>query len=174
MYLEFENITFQVMSNPETFVLEEVSISQEFQGHLRPRSEFAVACQVSAASEEFKPVREETNQVENCLLVASEELQIKAKTTEEDAAAAATTTAAVEVEDGYQTPTSPKHKIPTPRECPPAPKKPRSTLLMKRKASSDSHSILISLSTEELELLFRPILTDSGCKSKKGRTSDSK
>ncbi|XXG75180.1 hypothetical protein AAC387_Pa07g3748 [Persea americana] len=170
MYLEFDNITFQVMSNPETFVLEEVANSLEFKRHLRPKSEFAIGCQVSA-SEEFKPVREETNQVENCLLVASEELQIKAKTTEDDAVAAATA-AAVEVEDGYQTPTSPEHKIPTPRQCPPAPKKPRSTLLMKRKVPSDSHSFLISLSNEELELLFRPILTDSGCKNKKGRTGD--
>ncbi|XP_042415798.1 cyclin-dependent protein kinase inhibitor SMR3-like [Zingiber officinale] len=35
--------------------------------------------------------------------------------------------------DGYSTPTSPRHRIPLPLRCPPAPRKPPSSLRSKRK-----------------------------------------
>lgn len=147
------------MSNPEAFVHEE-----DFRFLLRPNSKFPVGSQLTASGE-CNPDPEDREEDE---VASKEHDQCQAKNTEEDAVAAPEE----EEEDGYQTPTSPRHKIPTHRQYPPpAPKKPRPTLLVKRKASPDCRRILIDLPAQDLELIFGPILTHSGRKIKKARSA---
>ncbi|KAJ4971978.1 hypothetical protein NE237_005077 [Protea cynaroides] len=84
----------------------------------------------------------------------------------------------LEVEDedeGFRTPTSLDHRIPVIKQCPPAPRKPKSSFLTKRKASSSSSSatrrqlFLLDLS-QEIESLFPLALqADLGRKIKKIR-----
>ncbi|XP_043698543.1 cyclin-dependent protein kinase inhibitor SMR3-like [Telopea speciosissima] len=81
-------------------------------------------------------------------------------------------------DDGFRTPTSLDHRIPAIQQCPPAPRKPKSS--PKRKASSSSSSssstrrqlFLLDLS-QEIESLFPPaLLADLGRKIKKIRRGD--
>lgn len=70
--------------------------------------------------------------------------------------------------DGFKTPTSLDHKIPATLKCPPAPRKPKSLPLTKRKVAA-RRRVLLDL-TSEIELLFPPaILADLGGKIKKVR-----
>lgn len=76
-----------------------------------------------------------------------------------------------EEDDGFRTPTSLEHKIPVVKECPPAPKKPRSEpAVKKRKTSPNSCRVHLDL-TQEMEWLFRPLFEDSKRVIKKTRTS---
>ncbi|PIA60237.1 hypothetical protein AQUCO_00300029v1 [Aquilegia coerulea] len=64
-----------------------------------------------------------------------------------------------EDDDGFRTPTSMDHRIPVIRQCPPAPRKPKSCPMKKRKASSNLHRIKIDLS-KEIELMFPSLVSD--------------
>ncbi|XP_031487399.1 cyclin-dependent protein kinase inhibitor SMR3-like [Nymphaea colorata] len=72
-----------------------------------------------------------------------------------------------EVEDGYRTPTSPQHRIPEALECPPAPRKPKKEVRLKRKRSFDA----LHVDTVEVESFLRRIigelLADGGRKVRK-------
>ncbi|CAN6556739.1 unnamed protein product [Malus baccata var. baccata] len=71
-----------------------------------------------------------------------------------------------DVEDGLKTPTSLDHKITGSLQCPPAPRKPKSLPLKKRKAIIGPR-ILLDLSIDEIESLFPPVddvLADLGSK----------
>ncbi|KAA8549259.1 hypothetical protein F0562_000943 [Nyssa sinensis] len=71
-------------------------------------------------------------------------------------------------DDGFRTPTSLDHRMPLIPQCPPAPRKPKSLPLTKRKADG-SLRILLDLSNE-IESLFPPaLLGDLGGKIKKLR-----
>ncbi|KAH7672736.1 hypothetical protein IHE45_09G076200 [Dioscorea alata] len=52
-------------------------------------------------------------------------------------------------DDGYHTPTSPRHRLPSIVECPPAPRKPLMRLRRKRKAE-----IALAENEEEIMLFF--------------------
>ncbi|KAM1276985.1 hypothetical protein ACFX13_030139 [Malus domestica] len=71
-----------------------------------------------------------------------------------------------DVEYGLKTPTSLDHKIKGSLQCPPAPRKPKSLPLKKRKAILDPR-ILLDFSSDEIESLFPPVdgvLADLGSK----------
>ncbi|KAF9590900.1 hypothetical protein IFM89_000156 [Coptis chinensis] len=71
-----------------------------------------------------------------------------------------------EEDDGLRTPTSLDHMIPVSKQCPPAPRKPKSLPTKKRKASSN-------VCYSRMELIFPPLVPDLGRKIKKSRVSDS-
>ncbi|XP_062084942.1 uncharacterized protein LOC133791070 [Humulus lupulus] len=72
--------------------------------------------------------------------------------------------------DGFKTPTSVDTKIPVVLPCPPAPRKPKSTIL-KTKRKANRRRVLLDL-TSEIESLFPPtVLADLGSKIKKVRQS---
>ncbi|KAM6577973.1 hypothetical protein CsatB_029810 [Cannabis sativa] len=72
--------------------------------------------------------------------------------------------------DGFKTPTSVDTKIPVILPCPPAPRKPKSTI-QKTKRKVNQRPALLDLTTE-IESLFPPtVLADLGAKIKKVRQS---
>ncbi|CAN6442541.1 unnamed protein product [Victoria cruziana] len=77
--------------------------------------------------------------------------------------------ASEEVEDGYRTPTSPRHRIPEALECPPAPKKPRKEVRLKRKRSLEA----LHVDPDEVESFLRQfiggMLAEGGRKVRKVR-----
>ncbi|KAJ4725824.1 cyclin-dependent protein kinase inhibitor SMR3-like [Melia azedarach] len=75
-------------------------------------------------------------------------------------------------DEGFKTPTSSDHKIPVVLQCPPAPRKPKSRPLTKRKVSP--RRVLHDLSNE-IEAMFPPaLLADLGNKIKKVRKENNK
>lgn len=66
-----------------------------------------------------------------------------------------------EDDDGFKTPTSPNHRIPVIKQCPPAPMKLRPPpSKLKRKASSPPPRSSPSIQPEEVESIFSPIAND--------------
>ncbi|XP_058100119.1 uncharacterized protein LOC131244634 [Magnolia sinica] len=154
MYLEFYKPTFPNMADLE---VEKDRKLLQFEFLSRPILEIPNGCE-AAASEECKSQGGEGEEGKCQPVEASKENGILIEDEEND---------------GYQTPTSSEHKIPAIRRCPPAPRKPRSMPLKKRKADFDSCHIRIDIS-EDIESFFRPIIVDSGLKIKKARKGDTK
>ncbi|CAK9327035.1 unnamed protein product [Citrullus colocynthis] len=71
-------------------------------------------------------------------------------------------------DNGFKTPTSLEHKIPTSLRCPMAPRKPKPRPLMKRKVA-ERHRLLLDLSSEIQSLFPADFLVGLGGKVKRIR-----
>ncbi|KAL5973301.1 hypothetical protein ACLOJK_029951 [Asimina triloba] len=143
----------------------------EFEFLSRPTLEISRACEAEASDPEFKQQGEEE---ETCQAEDDSEEHGQAVTTESKEHGIVIEEE--EIYDGYQTPTSSEQRIPAIPQCPPAPKKPRSMPLKRRKARCCGRSILIDVHEEELESLFRPFMAvgSTSSRSKRARTGDIK
>ncbi|KAK4798336.1 hypothetical protein SAY86_030662 [Trapa natans] len=71
-------------------------------------------------------------------------------------------------EDGFRTPVSMGHRIAAAAECPPAPKKPKPVSWRKRRLDDQKDDklavsmVIIKVSDEELEAMFRPVVPFEG------------
>ncbi|XP_038980962.1 cyclin-dependent protein kinase inhibitor SMR12 [Phoenix dactylifera] len=72
-------------------------------------------------------------------------------------------------DDGYHTPTSPRHRIPEARVCPPAPKKPAHLLYMKRKVRADQARRRVDDIEGEIGSFWSAELDDAAPRTKKAR-----
>ncbi|KAJ4980064.1 hypothetical protein NE237_010844 [Protea cynaroides] len=79
-----------------------------------------------------------------------------------------------EDDDGFRTPTSLDHRIPAViHQCPPAPKKSKSSPKRKASSSSTRRQLFLVDHSQEIESLFTPaLLADFGRKIKKVRAGD--
>ncbi|XP_010922343.1 uncharacterized protein [Elaeis guineensis] len=72
-------------------------------------------------------------------------------------------------DDGYHTPSSPRHRIPEARVCPPAPKKPVHLLYMKRKVRAGQVRRRADDIESEIGSFWGAELDDAGPRTKKAR-----
>ncbi|XAR68951.1 hypothetical protein NMG60_11000375 [Bertholletia excelsa] len=166
MFTEFRHISFLLMeSNSETLNLKQDQNLTGLENSLTSTSELANGCPETASSqdsEEQGSDREEATdstedpETETTFLGNSE---------------------VAESDDGFRTPTSSDHKIPTAKHCPPPPKKPRIRFPSKRKASLlpplISQNVLLLDLSKEVESMFPPTLReDLGRKIKRARRED--
>ncbi|KAK8685408.1 hypothetical protein V6N13_041410 [Hibiscus sabdariffa] len=105
----YAQVSLLGMSNPE-------KEGFKFDIMKRPTLDFHQTTPTPSSSS-YSPTKEE-EQGETNVVLARKESQVKKKEPDD--------------EDGFKTPTSLEHKIPEPRQCPPAPRRPRP---LKRKAS---------------------------------------
>ncbi|CAJ1798358.1 unnamed protein product [Sphenostylis stenocarpa] len=152
MHFKREHHTLFRMSNPE-FLLTKVDKESGFEIVKRPVLEFQ--------SESIETLSSTSQSTKDSNQEKEENQQIGRVTVhKQDDSASSTTPSSEEKvedeeEDGFKTPTSLDHKILVPSQCPPAPRKIKSSL--KRKASCYNHCNCrhpLDLSKEVFELLF--------------------
>lgn len=175
MYSEFKSFSFMGVSNSEMFLSAEKDLNNlEINFLSRPTLEFQDDHQCEIAplqleEELHEKVGEDHKQhkereEDKCkITVSSLKIQLPSLAefkVEEDS------------DEGFKTPTSSDHKIPVVLQCPPAPRKPKSRPLTKRKVSP--RRVLHDLSNE-IEAMFPPaLLADLGNKIKKVRKENNK
>ncbi|KAJ4704691.1 cyclin-dependent protein kinase inhibitor SMR3 [Melia azedarach] len=170
MYSEFNQVFLLGMSNSELFLVKGDQEGVEFDILKRPSTtstEFHDESGITAAANDDRELRQEP---------ADE--QVKEDKCRKVIGLGESSATAHEDDDGFRTPTSTDHKIPEIKQCPPAPRKSKSTNnpSAKRKSSSVSSNIRRSLRldvSEEVNSLFpKPILDDLHRKIKRARTED--
>ncbi|GMI96512.1 hypothetical protein HRI_003320500 [Hibiscus trionum] len=144
----YAQVSLLGMSNPEPLDGEE---GFKFDIMKRPALDFHETTP-SPSSSSCSPTKEEGEM--KAEISARKESEEKKKESDDD-----------DDNDGFKTPTSLEHKIPEPKQCPPAPRRPRP---LKRKASP-SHSSNAAVVVRNLVQLLQP---DSSKQVKKARTQE--
>ncbi|KAE8039043.1 hypothetical protein FH972_011491 [Carpinus fangiana] len=142
MYSEFKSLSFMGVSDSQMFLSEKDLNAMEFNFLVPPTLEFQEdhgKPEVVKQEEE----EEEENKKKKKINIPSVTVG-EFRDVEDD-------------EDGFKTPTSLDHKIPAILQCPPAPRKPKTIPLTKRKAARQR--ILLDLSND-IEALFPQALLE--------------
>ncbi|XP_059431009.1 cyclin-dependent protein kinase inhibitor SMR3-like [Corylus avellana] len=132
---QFKSLSFMGVSDSQMFLSEKDLNAMEFNFLVPPTLEFQEDHQKPEEEEEEEEKKKKKIKIPSVIVG-------KFRDVEDD-------------EDGFKTPTSLDHKIPVILQCPPAPRKPKTIPLTKRKATRQR--ILLDLSND-IEALFPPAL----------------